>query len=159
MAAFNMVVGHELFHRKERVHRFFGWLTYAKTYYSQFYTAHIKFHHKLVATEKDPTTSRLGESLHSFVRRTLTGCYYEVWTVDKTWKSELFWQALLHVIIFGLIGKVFGPRAAVFSLLQAAVAIFMLETVNHIEHYGLLRNKDGDGTYEPVNIRHSWNAP
>ena len=50
MAALNMVVGHELFHRKEKYHRFFGWLAYVKVYYSQFYTAHIKFHHKLVAT-------------------------------------------------------------------------------------------------------------
>ena len=159
IAAINMVVGHELFHRKERVNRFLGWLAYAKNYYSQFYTAHIKFHHKLVATEEDPTTSRMGESLFSFVRRTFTGCYSEVWAVDKTWRSELLWQGLLHVSILGLISKAFGPRAAVFSLLQSAVAVFMLETVNYIEHYGLLRRKDADGTYEPVNIRHSWNAP
>ncbi len=27
------------------------------------------------------------------------------------------------------------------------------------KHYGLLRKKDENGVYEPVNIRHSWNAP
>jgi alkane 1-monooxygenase len=159
MAGFNMVVGHELFHRKERVHRFFGWLAYAKTYYSQFYTAHIKFHHKLVATEEDPTTSRMGESLYSFVGRTVTGCYSEVYAVEKTWRSELLWQGLLHALMLGLIGIIFGPRAAVFSLMYAGIAVFMLETVNYIEHYGLMRKKDAEGTYEPVNIRHSWNAP
>lgn len=35
----------------------------------------------------------------------------------------------------------------------------MIETVNYVEHYGLLREKDADGNYEPVNIKHSWNAP
>ena len=35
----------------------------------------------------------------------------------------------------------------------------MIETTNYIEHYGLLRKKDAQGIYEPVDIRHSWNAP
>jgi alkane 1-monooxygenase len=37
--------------------------------------------------------------------------------------------------------------------------MLLLETINYIEHYGLLRNKLPDGSYEPVNITHSWNAP
>lgn len=61
--------------------------------------------------------------------------------------------------MLGLIGILFSPRAAVFSLMYAGIAVFMLETVNYIEHYGLMRKKDAEGTYEPVNIRHSWNAP
>jgi len=35
----------------------------------------------------------------------------------------------------------------------------MIEAVDYIEHYGLLRKKDADGVYEPVDIMHSWNAP
>jgi alkane 1-monooxygenase len=36
----------------------------------------------------------------------------------------------------------------------------MIEMVNYVEHYGLLRKKDPvTGEYEPVSIRHSWNAP
>lgn len=35
----------------------------------------------------------------------------------------------------------------------------MVETVNYIEHYGLMRKKMPDGTFEAPNIRHSWNAP
>ena len=90
-----------------------------------------------MATKEDPTTSRLGESLYQFAQRTFTGCYKEVWAVEKSWRSELVWQGILHVLIFSLITMGFGYKAAVFSVMQAAVAIFMLETVNYIEHYGL----------------------
>ena len=64
MATASAVVGHELFHKKSLFHKVTGTLIFAKIYYSQFYTSHIKFHHKLVATEEDPSTARLGESLN-----------------------------------------------------------------------------------------------
>ena len=34
----------------------------------------------------------------------------------------------------------------------------MLETVNYIEHYGLLRKKNQHGRYERVKRIHSWNS-
>jgi alkane 1-monooxygenase len=34
----------------------------------------------------------------------------------------------------------------------------MLETVNYIEHYGLLRKKLASGRYERVREVHSWNS-
>lgn len=37
--------------------------------------------------------------------------------------------------------------------------VLVLETINYIEHYGLRRKRNPDGTYEKVTIRHSWNAP
>lgn len=35
--------------------------------------------------------------------------------------------------------------------------ILMLETVNYIEHYGLLRKQKENGNYERVQPYHSWN--
>jgi alkane 1-monooxygenase len=35
----------------------------------------------------------------------------------------------------------------------------MIEIVNYVEHYGLKREKDENGVYEAVSVRHSWNAP
>jgi alkane 1-monooxygenase len=43
-------------------------------------------------------------------------------------------------------------------LWQAAVAVWQLELVNYIEHYGLTRRHLGEGKYEHVLPRHSWNA-
>ena len=53
----------------------------------------------------------------------------------------------------------FDLRRLWYALLSALGGISMLEIINYIEHYGLQRKKLPDGTYEKVNIRHSWNAP
>jgi alkane 1-monooxygenase len=41
---------------------------------------------------------------------------------------------------------------------QAYIAIWQLEVVNYVEHYGLTRKHLGDGKYEHVMPHHSWNA-
>jgi len=41
---------------------------------------------------------------------------------------------------------------------QAFVAVLHLELTNYIEHYGLTRKHLGEGRYEHVLPRHSWNA-
>ncbi len=43
-------------------------------------------------------------------------------------------------------------------LYQAFIAIWQLELVNYIEHYGLTRKHFGEGKYEHVQPRHSWNS-
>ncbi len=51
-----------------------------------------------------------------------------------------------------------GTAAALYFIVQSIVAVSLLEVVNYIEHYGLLRKKMNDGKYEPVNVTHSWNS-
>ena len=43
-------------------------------------------------------------------------------------------------------------------LYQALVAIWYLELINYVEHYGLTRKHLGEGRYEHVLPRHSWNS-
>jgi alkane 1-monooxygenase len=38
------------------------------------------------------------------------------------------------------------------------IGISLLETVNYIEHYGLVREKKENGSYERVRRWHSWNS-
>ena len=59
------------------------------------------------------------------------------------------------LVLAGLIG---GWSGVALFLLQAGVAIWQLELVNYVEHYGLTRKHLGDGRYERVLPRHSWNA-
>ena len=77
--ALNLVIGHELVHRKELVHKIFGNLVYSKMMYSHFIIQHIKSHHKKVATPEDPSTSRKGESIWDFLIRTIPEGYAETW--------------------------------------------------------------------------------
>jgi len=43
-------------------------------------------------------------------------------------------------------------------LVQTAMAIVLLEQVNYVEHYGLVRKRLPNGKYERVHPHHSWNA-
>src|SRR5690606_29073373 len=49
-------------------------------------------------------------------------------------------------------------RALPFLVAQAAYGASLLETVNYMEHYGLLRQKDASGKYERTQPEHSWNS-
>jgi alkane 1-monooxygenase len=64
--------------------------------------------------------------------------------------------AELALLFFFLI--FFGPAAAAYFVGQSLVAVSLLEVVNYIEHYGLLRKQTAAGRYEPVNVTHSWNS-
>jgi alkane 1-monooxygenase len=41
---------------------------------------------------------------------------------------------------------------------QSIMAVWLLETVNYIEHYGLRREVGPDGKREPFRMDHAWNA-
>ena len=45
-----------------------------------------------------------------------------------------------------------------YLILQAVIGFCMLEVVNYLEHYGLLRAKREDGRYERCRPEHSWNS-
>jgi alkane 1-monooxygenase len=62
------------------------------------------------------------------------------------------------VVLFGALAVVFGPVVLPFLLLQAVLGFSLLEVVNYLEHYGLLRQKRDDGRYERCRAEHSWNS-
>jgi alkane 1-monooxygenase len=45
-----------------------------------------------------------------------------------------------------------------YLLLQAVLGFSLLEVVNYLEHYGLLRQKKEDGRYQRCLPEHSWNS-
>ncbi|TNV77970.1 hypothetical protein FGO68_gene17204 [Halteria grandinella] len=157
-SAANAGVGHELYHRRNKFHKVIGTISYVKFYYSHMTVAHVKFHHKIVATPQDPTTSRMGESLYAYLLRGITGSFLEVYSLNKDGFSEGLRHLNYYVCLFVGIFLSIGLKAALFSLLSGFLCMIMIETVNYVEHYGLQR-KLIDGVYELVNIRHSWNAP
>ena len=69
------------------------------------------------------------------------------------------WNIIANIVFCLFLYKIYGTQAFIFFILQVLGAVFYLEVINYIEHYGLRRNKLSDGTYEKVNIRHSWNSP
>jgi alkane 1-monooxygenase len=51
----------------------------------------------------------------------------------------------------------YGLEGLVYALSFAVVAVLLLETINYIEHYGLVRELKGE-RYERVSPVHSWNS-
>ena len=70
-----------------------------------------------------------------------------------------FWRYLAVQGAFLALAYAIGGLWGLFLFgTQAFWAIFQLELVNYVEHYGLTRRHLGDGKYEHVKPHHSWNA-
>jgi alkane 1-monooxygenase len=64
----------------------------------------------------------------------------------------------IQLAFVALIFFVFGWLATLYFIVAAILGILLLETVNYIEHYGLMRKEIADGKYERAMPEHSWNS-
>lgn len=163
---------HELGHKKESHERWLSKVALAQSGYGHFYIEHNRGHHVRVATPEDPASSRVGESFYRFWPRTVIGSLRSAWRLETLRYSRrrlnpirlgndvinswLMTAALWVAMVLWL-----GVQVIPFLILQAFVAITLLEAVNYLEHYGMLRAKvvsNGRERYERVNPSHSWNS-
>ena len=156
-------VTHELMH-KSGFDRALATVHMVGFYYSHFTYHHLHRHHKWVATPHDATTARRGETLYQFMSRTLVESWAAVYSEEKAKGKRLLTNcatlSLLASLAFaGLVYLSFGLQAVAAHSLMAFGAVFYLETISYLEHYGLLRRRLPSGEYERVTIMHSWNAP
>jgi len=146
---------HELGHRRGRGERRLALVALAQSFYGHFFVEHNRGHHVAVATPEDPSSARLGESFWAFLPRTLIGSVKSAWRIDR---RDALQSWALSMALFAVLAACFGMKVLPYLLLQAAFAITLLEVVNYIQHYGLVRRKRADGRYERCAARHSWNA-
>lgn len=160
---------HELLHQKSATERWLGDLLLATVLYSHFRSEHLRVHHLYVATPRDPVTARYNEGFHRFFPRVLLGCRRSAWRAEvamlarrdlSPWhRSNPYWRYwALQAAMLALALGIGGWEGLALFLWQAGVAVWQLELVNYIEHYGLTRRYLGEGRYEHVLPRHSWNA-
>jgi alkane 1-monooxygenase len=160
---------HELMHQKSRLERGLADLLLASVLYSHFRSEHLRVHHLHVGTPRDPVTARYNEGFHRFFPRVLRQCPQSAWKAEAamlarrdlpaTHLSNPFWRyAALQAAMLALALALGGWVGLGLFLVQAFTAIWQLELVNYIEHYGLTRRHLGAGRYEHVLPRHSWNA-
>ena len=160
---------HELMHQKAAAERGLGDLLLAMVLYSHFRSEHLRVHHLYVATPRDPVTARYNEGFHRFFPRVLLACRRSAWAAEvgmlarkglpPLHRSNPYWRYwALQTAMLGLALAVGGWAGLALFLWQAAVAVWQLELVNYVEHYGLTRRYLGEGRYEHVLPRHSWNA-
>ena len=165
--------GHELGHRKDRLSRFLGQVAMLTSLENHFAPYHNRGHHRNVATPDDPATARRGETVYRFWLRSHVGSWTSAWRLEAerlatrgvtpgspAWfagNAMVVWTAA-QVALLAAIGFLAGPVALAGFLGAAAFGIVLLETVNYIEHYGLVRERRANGAWERVGHRHSWNS-
>ncbi|MBT8413354.1 MAG: alkane 1-monooxygenase [Boseongicola sp.] len=164
-----LVYAHELIHRSSRFERFLGDLLLGMVLYGHYRSEHLLVHHQHVGTPHDPVTARFREHFWRFYPRVLYQGFVTSFLAEKAllarkgrpiWHvSNPFWRYVgLAVFCLGMAFAIGGISGLALFMTSAGFAIFQLELVNYIEHYGLTRRYLGQGQYEPQKPHHSWNS-
>lgn len=164
-AAAGTTVGHELVHRtRQPLHLVWGRWLLGLTFDASFAIEHVHGHHAKVSTFEDPASARRGEGVYGFILRSTWGQLCSAWRIEgerlarkgvpiwsrhnrflRGWGFTAGWMGLAF-----LLG---GWRAVGFFVAAGLWGKAVLEIINFIEHYGLVRVP---GTR--VEPRHSWNS-
>lgn len=162
-------VAHELGHRQATKERFIGKALLLPSLYMHFYIEHNHGHHLHAATKEDPATARYNQHVYSFWYTSTIRQYISAWKIqmkllkhnNKSFlsvKNDMFWYIVIQIAYLMSVYLIFGATGLLFAIAAGVTGFLLLETVNYIEHYGLLRLKTESGRYERVKENHSWNS-
>jgi alkane 1-monooxygenase len=166
--AVGIAVAHELMHRPSRLDRWLGDFLLCTVTYPHFSIEHVYGHHIRVATPEDPASARMGESLYAFIPRSVIGGLRGAWGIEaRRLKSRGQGRFSIHNRMLGYLAIVTAWYVAAYLLvgiygvaavaIQSGVAIFSVETINYLQHYGLQRKEISPGRYERPDVQHCWN--
>lgn len=156
----SVAIAHELLHKASRVKKLFAKILLFTIFYNHFELEHKYGHHIHVATEFDPATAKKNQTLYSFLPQSVFGGIrnaYQIETNNNKYGISnkiiqyLFIYLVLLCLLFWLNRLVF-----IFVVCYPIVSIFIIESTNYFEHYGLLRKKLDNNKYESVKYCHSW---
>lgn len=154
---------HELIHRTSSIQRWMGRLLLCSILYEHFYTEHLRNHHINAATGDDSASARSGETYLSYIARNLPGQFASAWRLERMRLRKLRGPArnplrnrviqglMLEGAMVGLVLGLFGWGALVFVLVNAVLAVLMVQAVNYCQHWGLER----DGSFR---ASHAWDV-
>lgn len=171
-----IVVAHELGHKNNKLDKYLAKLLLIQVFYGHFTVKHNRGHHLNVGTPLDTATSRLDQTYYSFWKQSVLKGFTSAIEIENEYlktkkiKKSLFNHEVYYSVFFSclflflssLIVYVFNEQMLlsylVFFLAQTFLSVSLLESVEYIEHYGIIRNLKEDNTYEKTNATHSWNA-
>lgn len=148
-----IAISHELLHKNKIIDKLLSFLLLLLNNYVHFEYTHIKIHHSYVATDDDPASAKINESIYWYLpKNILLNTYYCL--RDNPW-SFLYmniYPLSLMIILYNI-----HQKLLVLYLLSSLTSIFIIEIGNYIQHYGLRRRKINN-EYEDTNEWHSWNS-
>ena len=171
-----ITVAHELGHKKSKLEQVYSQALLMTVCYMHFFIEHNRGHHVHVATPEDPATAKEDQSFYSFWFQTVFGSWHHAWKIEAeslkrkqyatvSFRNPIIWYMVLPIIFCAWLMAIAGFTAEkivwqipIFFFSQSVLAFSLLELVNYIEHYGIIRREITPGRYEQVNPLHSWNA-
>jgi NAD(P)H-flavin reductase/ferredoxin len=160
-----LIPGHELVHRTwDRTSLWIGLMLYAFAFDAPFSIEHVYGHHRYVSTKDDPATAPRGRSVYAHVVISTLRGNKSAWDIERdrlirrklpVWSHHNEWLRghAISVALMATAGILGGPMAALWFLLCALGGKSILEMVNYMEHYGMVRDPA-----DPVQPHHSWNT-
>ncbi|MDF1640082.1 alkane 1-monooxygenase [Thalassolituus oleivorans] len=160
------ITAHELTHRTwDPVSMFIGRWLLAFSFDVAFAVEHVYGHHRYVSTTKDPATAPRGRNVYyhilsSTIRGNISALELEKERLNKLGKSVISFRNsvlrgyLMSAFIVALAYLAGGVDAMLLFVAAGLAGKSLLEIVNYMEHYGMVRNPDTT----PVQPRHSWNT-
>ncbi|WP_417531412.1 alkane 1-monooxygenase [Marinobacter lipolyticus] len=159
------ITGHELTHRTwDPVSMLIGRWLLAFSFDTIFSIEHVYGHHRYVSTTEDPATAPRGRNVyHHVVASTVKG-NASAWNIERrrlrrkghsalSWRNAVIRGHLMSALLVATAFAMGGVGAMVYFVACALWGKALLEIVNYMEHYGMVRHPE-----TPVQPRHSWNT-
>tara|TARA_B100000676_G_scaffold310673_1_gene377956 strand:+ start:73 stop:1200 length:1128 start_codon:yes stop_codon:yes gene_type:complete len=165
MGSLGIVAGHELTHRKkDKIDMFIGNWLLSFSWDCNFAVEHVYGHHKNVCLPEDPASAKRGENIYLFIFKAIVNEQISGWRIEskRLRRKKNTFISIHNKMFIGYIRSAFitisayifaGTSGMLIFLLLAILSKSLLESINYIEHYGLVREKG-----KPVRMRHSWNS-
>jgi alkane 1-monooxygenase len=159
------IVAHELVHRAwDPVSMLLGRWLLAFSFDTAFAIEHVHGHHRQVCTPADPATAPRGRSAWTHILVSTWQGQRSAWHIERarlrrhghrvlSLRNAMITGALMSVTLVAAAWAMGGAAAVLFFVCAGLWGKALLEIVNYMEHYGLVRDPAG-----PVQPRHSWNT-
>jgi alkane 1-monooxygenase len=165
--AIGIVFAHELTHRMVWFERRVADALMVSVSYHHFCIEHVHGHHRTVGTREDPATARLNESFYRFFPRATLGGFASAWRLEAArmrrrkrspyrWRNRVLAGVVAQAAMYAAVGLIFGWLAVPVLAGVGLAAVFQLEVINYLEHYGLERHRLDNGRLERMGPHHSW---
>lgn len=159
------ITGHELTHRTwDPVSLLVGRWLLAFSFDTVFSIEHVYGHHRYVSTTEDPATAPRGRNVYFHILASTLKGNVSAWKIEKrrlsrkgqslwSWHNAVIRGHLMSLLLVAFAFAMGGWQAALFFVACGLWGKALLEIVNYMEHYGMVRNPE-----TPVQPRHSWNT-
>jgi len=159
---------HELLHSKAAIDQFLQRLTTSFLFYPHYKLIHIRSHHVHVGTDHDENTAWMSEGFYAYLFRTIPGSMLRCWELEaaylqdasalaRVFRNKMVYYAAGQVVLLAGLYLLSGGWGLLFYLAHIIGAHIVLESVNYIQHYGLLRDHR-EGEYQDTGPEHSWDT-